>query len=71
MGEAIPFLNYFLLHDFTAAMCDEMLVYYGLPDEDFKAFLCTLGLRRADGTPKAGWEALRRASEDAGFPVQP
>jgi hypothetical protein len=68
-GEAIPFLNYFLLHDFTGAMCDEMLVYYGFKDEDFKAYLCTIGLRQADGTAKAGWEAFREAARSAGFPV--
>lgn len=69
-GEAIPFLNYFLLHDFTGSMCDEMLLYYGVPDEDFKSFLCTIGLRQADGTAKVGWEAFREAARAAGFPVE-
>lgn len=69
-GKALPFLNYFALHDFTSAMCDEMLVYYGFPDEDFKAFLCTLGLRQANGTAKAGWEAFRQAAGEAGFPIE-
>ncbi len=69
-GEAIPFLNYFLLHDFTGSMCDEMLVYYGFADEDFKSYLCSIGLRQADGTAKAGWGAFREAARAAGFPVE-
>ena len=69
-GDAIPFLNYFLLHDLTDSMCDDLLVYYGLPNEDFKAFLCSLGLRRADGAAKQGWEAFRDAARAAGFPVE-
>lgn len=68
-GEAIPFFNYFVLHDFTEQMCSEFETYYGFPNERFHAMLCSLGLRQADGTPKAGWdtfveEAQRWASHD-------
>lgn len=69
-GDAIPFLNYFLLHDLTSSMCDDLLGYYGFPHEDFKAFLCSLGLRQADGTAKQGWEAFRQAARTAGFPAE-
>ncbi len=53
----IPFLNYFLLHDFPAAMCDTLARYYGLAgNANFVAYLATLGLRTADGTLRAGWD---------------
>ncbi len=55
----IPFLNFFLMHDFTPKMCDDFTVYYGLPNnQKFYEFLCTLGLRKADGTPKLAWKAF-------------
>lgn len=57
-GDAIPFLNFFLLHDFTAEMCSRYALYYGLTDERFQAFLCSLGFREAHGTPKPSWEAF-------------
>lgn len=58
-GGRIPFLNFFLLHDFTPAICDDLAQYYGLSsDVNFRAYLCSLGLRRADGTPKLGWKAF-------------
>ncbi|MBC8170824.1 MAG: hypothetical protein H7X77_04110, partial [Anaerolineae bacterium] len=58
-GDRIPFLNFFAMGDFSRQMCTDFLVYYQLPDSQrFYDFLCTLGLRKADGTPKAGWEAF-------------
>jgi hypothetical protein len=58
-GGNIPFLNYFLLHDFTQKMCDDFGKYYGLPDsKNFNVFLCTLGLRKADGTPREAWQVF-------------
>jgi hypothetical protein len=65
----IPFLNYFLLHDFTQQMCDDFGVYYGAPsDTSFKAFLCSLGLRKDDGTPRAAWSTLQSEAAGAGLP---
>lgn len=64
----IPFLNYFLLHDLPPQLCEELAQYYGLPhDRNFKAFLCSLGLRYADGKPKSAWSALVKAAKTAGF----
>jgi hypothetical protein len=57
-GNAIPFLDFFLLHDLTEDFCDELEVYYGLEHPNFHAYLCTLGLRRADGTPKLAWDTF-------------
>ncbi len=57
-GEAIPFFNYFVLHDFTEQMCSDFETYYGFPNERFHAMLCSLGLRQADGTPKAAWDVF-------------
>jgi hypothetical protein len=68
-ASAMPFVNVFLLHDMTQAQCDTYGVYYGLPNSaDFKAYLCSLGLRSADGTPKAAWPALVVAARRAGLP---
>ncbi|MBE2184540.1 MAG: hypothetical protein IAE89_14010 [Anaerolineae bacterium] len=60
--DRIPFLNYFILHDFNEQLCHAFEAYYGLTDERFFSFLCTLGLLRADGTPK---ESLSVFAEEA------
>ncbi len=60
--DRIPFLNYFMLHDFNEQMCHAFEAYYGLTHERFFSFLCTLGLLRADGTPK---ESLAVFAEQA------
>ncbi len=55
----IPFLNYFLLHDFPPDLCDSLAGYYGLAgNRNFREYLCSLGLRKADGTPRAAWEVF-------------
>ncbi len=52
----IGFVNFFLLHDFGRALVDGFVGYYGLPNNArFRAFLATLGLRRANGTPRRTW----------------
>lgn len=65
----IPFLNYFVLHDFTQQMCDDFGVYYGLPgNASFKAFLCSLGLRKDDGTPRAAWSVFQNEAAQSNLP---
>jgi hypothetical protein len=65
----IPFLNFFLLHNLARETCDQLAAYYGLGgDANFKAYLCTLGLRRADGTPKSAWQALVSGAKKTGLP---
>ena len=50
----------FIALSVAATMITAMLsLYYGLGgDQNFAAYLCSLGLRRVDGTPKPGWQAL-------------
>jgi len=70
----IPFLNFFVLHDFTAQMCAEFTSYYGAAglgnSESFGAYLCTLGFRRDDGTPRQAWSTLQQQTEQADFIVK-
>jgi hypothetical protein len=55
----IPYLNIFALHDFSPTTCDELVGFYQLGgNNSFRDYLCSLGLRRADGTPKAAWQVL-------------
>ena len=65
-GRQQQFLNFFALHDFSEQLCDSLLHYYGAPDTaaNFKAYLGSLGLRRADGTPKLSWQALTNAARN-------
>lgn len=68
-GKRMPFLSYFLLHDFTPEVCSALANYYGDPnDPNFQAYLCTLGLRHTDGTPKAGWQTFVTTAAGDGFP---
>ena len=62
-GNRMPLLNYFILYDFDAKTCADLDVYYGLQgDSAFISYLCTLGLRRSDGTEKPAWGAFVSAS---------
>lgn len=68
-GGRIPFLTYFLLHDITPDLCDSFTTYYGantLPG--FKEYLCTLGLRQANGTPRQAWSTLVNEAKAAHLP---
>jgi hypothetical protein len=62
-GPKIPLLNWFALGDLTPQLCDSFTGYYNLPaDANFSAYLCTLGLRRVDGTAKPAWSAFVAAA---------
>jgi hypothetical protein len=54
----MPMINLFLLHDLTPTACDELQAYYGLRTPRFAASLCSLGLRRSDGSPRPAWNAV-------------
>jgi hypothetical protein len=70
-GGRMPFVNLFLLHDFTTEECDLLGHYYGIPNNaQFEAFLCTLGLRLADGTPRPAWQTVVNSARAAGLPTQ-
>jgi hypothetical protein len=59
----MPFVSLFMLHDFTQQQCAELGVYYNLPNQQsFLSFLCTIGLRRADGSARPSWDAVRSAA---------
>ncbi len=65
----IPLLNFFPLHDYTAQMCADFGAYYGLPGvATFTDFLCSLGLRRANGTPRTAWSTLQTEAQAASLP---
>ena len=64
----IPFLSYFALGDFSDDLCKTLASYYGLPDhQHFYDYLCTLGLLKADGTPRQAWQTF----VDAGTALKP
>lgn len=67
-GAKMPFLNVFLMHDFSAQMCSDFAAYYGDPNNnEFKAYLCSIGLRKNDGTPREAWNAFVTAAANTGF----
>jgi len=51
----IGFFNFFLLHDFNGQAVEQLLDYYQLGDSNSRAFLSSLGLKRAYGTPRKAW----------------
>jgi hypothetical protein len=61
-GNSMPFLSYFLLYDLDTTTCADHGVYYGSADPAFLSNLCSLGLRRSDGTAKAAWSAFVTAA---------
>ncbi len=54
-GSALPFLNYFCMHDFGDNWCDQLLNYFGINDPNFEAYLCSLGVRTVGGAARPGW----------------
>ena len=38
--------------------------YYGLKEPRFRAFLATLGLRKADGTPRKAWMRFQARAKE-------
>ena len=62
----IKFVSIFALHDFDDKTCSGLTSYYGfgglislLPEvKDFQTFLCSLGLKHADGSPKPAWNSV-------------
>lgn len=54
----IRFVSYFALDDFSEATVDWLLGYYELYVEEFREFLATLGVHRADGSARPAFEAL-------------
>jgi len=58
-ADAIPFLSFFMQHDFAPQTCGALSGYYGVGAEGIiHDMLCTLGLRYVDGRPKKAWPVL-------------
>ncbi len=49
-------------------MCRELTNNCQFHEAAFEAFLCSLGLHRVEGTPKAGWQTFAHQVSSAGFP---
>ncbi|MGV3618662.1 MAG: hypothetical protein ACO1SV_25345 [Fimbriimonas sp.] len=56
----IPYVNLVWMNDVGDAEVAKFTGYYGSAAPEFKDFLGTLGLRRADGKPKPAWTALTK-----------
>jgi hypothetical protein len=64
--QQIKLASLFALHDFEPKLCDMLAGYYGVSGimslmpwvTEFKAFLCTLGLKTSDGQPKQAWNVV-------------
>ena len=51
----IGFVNFFLMYDFGDKLVNTLTQYYGSNDAHFRAFLSSIGLRKADGSPRQAW----------------
>jgi hypothetical protein len=59
LGERVELANIFALHDYTPEICGPLAQRQGeAADSAYASYLCSLGLRRADGTPKQAWQSL-------------
>ncbi|NOY99846.1 MAG: hypothetical protein GXP40_11725 [Chloroflexi bacterium] len=62
--ERIRFVSWFVLHDSRRETCEDNALTFFEPGTEpdpaamdaFVTFICYFGLRRADGTPKPGWD---------------
>jgi hypothetical protein len=60
----IVFSSIFILGDFSANLCADYSAYYGYGDAtparqtQFQSYICSLGLRAWDGTPKEAWQTV-------------
>ena len=70
-GDKIPFLSFFLLHDDTPQVCQQIAAQFGVTDPNFALFFCSLGLRNSDGSDKLAWPALKTAAQADGFTALP
>ena len=62
-GARVPFLNFLLMHDLDRDACGRIARLQGRPDnERLLAYLCTLGLRRANGEAKLAWSEFARGA---------
>lgn len=62
----IPFVSLFKMKEWTPAHCTT-ISGGGVPGTPFYDFLCSLGLRNNDYTPKTAWQALLDGAATAGL----
>jgi hypothetical protein len=63
LGSQALFVNFVMLHDTTPAVCTQYAQYYGVAGlganvNNWKAYFCSLGLRRSGGQAKPGWNVF-------------
>ena len=56
----IKLASYFLQADFSDQMVDVFEYYYKIKDDRFRAYLSSLGLRRADGKPRKALSSFKK-----------
>ncbi|HET6369729.1 MAG TPA: hypothetical protein VFG95_00935 [Nitrospiria bacterium] len=62
----IPFVSFFKMKEWTPAHC-ATVSSGGAPGEPFYDFLCSLGLRNNDYTPKLAWQSVLDGAASAGL----
>ena len=69
--ENVRFVSVFTLFDFDEATCDLIVEFFGLTEEDlpgglyenWRSYLCTLGMLNPDYSPKPSWGVFLDSSE--------
>lgn len=66
LNTRVPFLNYFMMYDFPESIVKDQLTYYGVKEdtEPLVRFLTSLGLHKADGTPRESWNVFEKRAKE-------
>jgi len=61
LDSRVPLINYFMMYDFPEEFVKEQVSYYGITNdaEPLVKFMSSLGLHKADGTPRPGWKVFK------------
>lgn len=65
-GRQVQLVSVFMAVDFGPKALDVLLAYYGFHDPRFRAYLGSLGLFTATGTPKPAWQTFRQWTQGRG-----
>jgi hypothetical protein len=66
-AERIPMITFFAMSDLARAELDRWVGYYGITQGNFREYLGTLGLLRADGTRKKAFAAFKEEAAARGW----
>ena len=70
--DRMPFLNFFMLHDFPVQTCNEFAAYFKIAHPDsFKGFFCSLGFVQSNGVPRKAWSTLQLNAAAMGLGLPP